>query len=286
MNTHQSIQELLPALAMDVALPDEVALIKEHLAECGDCRIMYAQMRDTANTLATAVPMVEAPSSLRHRVLAIASDEFVAQESEEADLSSTHEASATLSNVVSLNDKGRSRRLRQSLRSWIIPTVAVAASLVLAMVAVDLSSEKSDLSRDLAQSRAALKSARDSAASAQNTSVSLPTMAANRTIEVPGEGPLAGVQAFVAIQEGSDTGMLVLKDLPQPPHKHSWQTWVQHTDGTQSSVDVRKAGDKVVLIPIKLHEGKLDVEALMITTEPEGGSTLPTTDAIASARIV
>jgi hypothetical protein len=285
MTDHQSIQELLPAVAMDVALPDEVSLVHQHLSECGDCRRTYAQMQQTADALATAVPLMDAPPALRSRVLAIASDEYVDEQSAEAQLSSAGVA-PTPPNVVPLKKSSRPGRFGQNLRSWIIPSVAVAASLVLAMVAVDLSSEKSSLSKDLAKSRAQLQAAQDAAANAQNTSVSLPTMAADRTIEVPGQGPLQGVQAFVAIQEGSDTGMLVLKDLPQPPHKHSWQTWVQHTDGTQSSVDVRKAGDKVVLIPIKLHEGKLDVEALMITTEPEGGSKLPTTDAIASARIV
>lgn len=66
--THEEIQDLLGAYALDAVEPDEVAAIEDHLRGCPRCRAEVAEHRETAAFLAHAG--ADAPAELWTRIAA------------------------------------------------------------------------------------------------------------------------------------------------------------------------------------------------------------------------
>ena len=71
--THDDLKDLVPLFALD-ALPseDEPELVA-HLRTCAECSRLLAEHKETAGLLAFAAPSIEAPASLRDRILQEAS---------------------------------------------------------------------------------------------------------------------------------------------------------------------------------------------------------------------
>src|SRR5438034_909666 len=66
--THEEVQELLGAYAVDAVDSDEAVAIETHLDECARCRADLAEMREVAAFLAHTGG--EAPSGLWDRIAA------------------------------------------------------------------------------------------------------------------------------------------------------------------------------------------------------------------------
>jgi len=66
--THEEIQDLLGAYALDAVEPDEVAAIEDHLRECPRCRAEVAEHREAAAFLAHAG--ADAPPAVWDRIAA------------------------------------------------------------------------------------------------------------------------------------------------------------------------------------------------------------------------
>jgi anti-sigma-K factor RskA len=81
----------------------------------------------------------------------------------------------------------------------------------------------------------------------------------------------------------SDHSTLVTQGLPRPSPGRVYQVWIQHEgedpQPTDALFDVRKGGSASVDVPGSL-EG---VEAVMVTSEPDGGSQVPTRQPIVIA---
>ena len=67
--THQELQDLIPAYALDALGPEEEMEVRAHLASCDDCQAMLAPLSETAGALALAVPPVTPPPRLRELIL-------------------------------------------------------------------------------------------------------------------------------------------------------------------------------------------------------------------------
>jgi anti-sigma-K factor RskA len=88
------------------------------------------------------------------------------------------------------------------------------------------------------------------------------------------------------IERGDDDhATLVVEQLPPPGADHTYQVWIQR-DGEQSPTptnalfSTRNDGTASVDVPGSLD----DVEAVLVTQEPKGGSQTPTTDPVIIAR--
>ena len=83
--------------------------------------------------------------------------------------------------------------------------------------------------------------------------------------------------AAAHVRMTSDGAKLVVSGLPAPPEGRVYQVWLRHGAGTapkptNALFSVSRHGDASVDVP-----GRLDgVDAVLVTDEPLGGSTLPT----------
>jgi hypothetical protein len=84
----------------------------------------------------------------------------------------------------------------------------------------------------------------------------------------------------------SDGAKLVVSGMPAPPEGRVYQVWLRRGAGTtpkptNALFSVSRAGDASVDVP-----GKLDgVDAVLVTDEPAGGSTLPTRAPVITASL-
>jgi hypothetical protein len=74
--TCEELEELAGALALDAALPEEVAAAREHLRTCTRVHDSIREFVATASLLAIAAEPVEPPARLRDRILAAAHAEL------------------------------------------------------------------------------------------------------------------------------------------------------------------------------------------------------------------
>ena len=72
MTTHEELQELLGAYALDAVEPDEVALVEAHLADCPRCRAELAEHREVAGLLGQSGS--DAPEGVWDRIAASLAD--------------------------------------------------------------------------------------------------------------------------------------------------------------------------------------------------------------------
>jgi anti-sigma-K factor RskA len=101
------------------------------------------------------------------------------------------------------------------------------------------------------------------------------------TRTVPAEVGIQGAQASLVIHD--DDSKLVAENLPAPAAGRVYQVWVKRPgrdpEATDALFTVRSDGSAVVSVP-----GSMDgVEAVLVTSEPEGGSLAPTRKPIISA---
>jgi hypothetical protein len=73
--THQELQDLIPAYALDALGSQEEMELRAHLASCDDCQALLAPLAETAGALALAAPPVTPPPRLRERILSGAEPE-------------------------------------------------------------------------------------------------------------------------------------------------------------------------------------------------------------------
>ena len=70
--THEELQELLGAFALDAVDPDEAALVENHLRECPRCRAEVAELREVAGLLGQSGS--DAPEGVWDRIAASLAD--------------------------------------------------------------------------------------------------------------------------------------------------------------------------------------------------------------------
>jgi anti-sigma-K factor RskA len=90
--------------------------------------------------------------------------------------------------------------------------------------------------------------------------------------------------ADVRLEVRDDGGMLVAKNMPAPPPGRVYQVWLKRPDKDPEPTSVlwstRSDGSAEVAVPGSLD----DVEAVLVTDEPRGGSAVPTRMPVISAK--
>ena len=102
-----------------------------------------------------------------------------------------------------------------------------------------------------------------------------------QTYELQGSGEAEAVRGEV-VELGSGRAVLMAENLPPAPEGEVYQAWLMH-DGVPSPAETFQPQDGQTATPI---EGSLeDADAVAVTVEPSGGSSMPTSEPLLTASL-
>jgi anti-sigma factor RsiW len=254
--SHDDLQSLCGAYALDALDPEEAAELEAHLAECPRCRSEVAEHRNTASLLATVGG--EAPTGIWDRIAAeLALDDSAPgaglAKAPSGGLSGTpREDVSGHPKVVPL----RSRRRVALPAIAALATAAAVAAVVLGVTAAHLNHRVNALSH--AVGAGGLQQAAAAAVlNPQHRSVQLVSAGNHPTAQV------------VVLPDGN--AYLVRSELPALDSRRTYQLWGL---ANGQAVSLGLLGSNPQLVAFRVDPG---VSRLMVTAEPRGGVPQPTT---------
>jgi anti-sigma factor RsiW len=248
----QSIEDLLPAYALDAIDDADRERIESHLRECSDCRHDIDEYRSVTAMLAFAAPQVEPSASLKQRVL-----------------------EATVAKPRALRE---SPSFAANLSTWFTNLFRAPAFSAMTLVfVIALGVWNLSLQNQLAQ-QAMVNQQMQSDVTRTRAIVSMVAYSENepKHMQASDVAPQA-IGRLVAAPELNSLALIVY-DMPTLESKRVYQVWLidpagERTSGGTFTVD--GSGRAWVLIrapkPLSSYQG------IGITIEPEGGSAKPTT---------
>ncbi len=256
--TCEEALELLPLLALDALDVDERDVLEDHLATCAACSAEAAAYAETAAVIALALPQVEPPAHLKHRLLAAARQPF----------------------AIPSPPMGSGRSQRRSIPAWLHAWRVSAAGLVAAValvLAVGSLLWALNLKAELDAQNGRIATLSERAQNYQRvTSVLQAADTQTRLLSGTNSAPEAFGRVYVDPETGE--GMLMVRGLPPLPQGRSYQLWVVGSDGQRQSAGVLTWTDRqgngytLIQCPDKLARW----QSFGVTQEPAGGSPGPT----------
>lgn len=240
--THEELEVLVSAHALDALDPADAAAVDAHLERCESCRAAFDEALETAAALALSVPPAEPPAHLRERILVAA--RATPQESVEP-------AAAPAAAAVARAPKRQRRRFSEVFTPS--RNFAAAFALAAALLGVLYLSERDKTST--------LQAERD------NSALVSQALAAPGARVVPLSGPNG--EGGGALVLAADRKPLVVSELlPAPPGK-VWEVWTIPVGGAPVSAGLMQGGsDNVLVLPDPVAAGT----TVAITAEPDDGT--------------
>lgn len=245
--SHEEIEELLGAYALDAVEPAEAGLIEAHLAECPRCRAELKQHREVAALLGNAG--AEAPPDLWDRIASHLESE---------------PPNAAVATAIGLGASGRQgARRRRGLVFAPLAGLAAAAAVVVAVLSFQLAHLDNEVHT------------LQSATSGLSTAVSGVLAGPHRTIELASADRRLAATVVVAPSGQAYWLSSNLADLPATMTYQVWGTSAGHP------VSLGLLGpDAATLWAFRVGPA---TAAILVTAEPSGGTQLPTSPAIVRA---
>ena len=255
--TCAEVTDLAGLYALDALEPAERQLVGAHLATCSQAHAEFAAVGGVAPALASLAEPVDAPPSLKDKIMA------------DYRAGATAGVGAPVAAVAAGRAPAPVIALRPARPAWLGWAAAAAAVLLIAVVAGW---------GFVAQSRADAEAQR-----AQVLAQALDIMAApgSSVALMHGTAAASGAGGFAAF-DANGTGYLVLTNLPAAPAGETYQAWYINGGGPSSAglVSVDRDGFAVMLLPVQ-HSADL----VALTLEPAGGSASPSSDPIVSGAV-
>lgn len=250
--THEELQSLLGAYALDALDPEEVGPVEDHLAECPRCRAEVASHLNMASYLAASGG--EAPPGVWDRIAA----ELTPPAGAAPNVSLLERPKADPERVTTEPERSKIVPFRRRVGLPIVgalASAAAAAAVVLGVSNADLSHRVNTLSS--AVSAGGLEQAAASAVlNPSHEDVQLTSANHRQTLRV------------VLLPNG--TAYLVGSDLPVLSSARTYQLWGL---ANGKVVSLGLLGSNPQLAAFRVEHG---VSRLMVTAEPSGGSPEPT----------
>jgi anti-sigma-K factor RskA len=254
--THEELEMLVSAHALDALEPDEAAAVEAHLAGCESCRAAFAEAIETAAMLAMSAPGAEPPPALRDRILTAARSTpqeppLVVAAGAGPELAAAAVAEPAVAPVAA----PAPTRQRKRFREVFTPSRNFAAAFAIAagLLGVLWLSE-----RDTADQ---LRAERDASALVGQV-LAAPGA---QVVALSGPGGATGGAVLVADEHKP---VVVADLLPAPPGK-IWEVWTIPEGGKPTSAALMHGGDQnVVQLPASVPDGT----TIAITAEPDDGT--------------
>jgi anti-sigma factor RsiW len=248
--THEELQELLAAYALDAVSPEEREEIEAHLAECPRCQEEVAAHLQVAGVLGSLGG--SAPAGLWDRIAGELSLGAGAGAGEA-------EESGGLGKVIQIEGAQPKGRRRFSARALVVGGVAAVLLIVIGILAARVS----DLNDRVSQLQSAIVQGGVSGQVAA-------AMADPNHQTVPLSAAVAGKPWHAEIILDQGKAWLVPGVMPSIPSPETWQAWAT-VGGKFVSLGV--IGNKPEEVALGLQQGMTKV---LLNTEPLGGSPQPT----------
>jgi anti-sigma-K factor RskA len=267
----EAAREHIDAWALGALDADEARALEHHLAGCGECTRMADEARETASSLALAVPLTAAPSALKSR---------------------------TMASAAVLSDIGRVER---RARLW----PAAAAALFIAGAGAitwggltqyrlnDLERTNARIGRDATVQSAELAAAQTEvvAAGASAASVRASNDTSDAVIDIVlqpdvqrtdliGTDAAPSATARCLWSRETAVGAFVAKNLPPAPEGMSYHMWIVYelewVKGGSFQVDEEGRGQLVMRRVWTQRPDLGGFEGFAVTLEPDGAQPTPT----------
>ncbi len=261
--TCESLADLLAGVALDAASGEERVQVQRHVVACHRCAADLDELREAAAALGELVPQVAPPPALRERVLAAAQRERPGGGS-----------------PVRKEPLPIARAVRRISPIWGAIAAAVIVSGGSLAWAASLQSQMAALT---VQAQVA-QAERDKAARYDRI---VQVLASQQMESRPLTPAREGVRATgtIWLDPSSQSGMVMLHDLPPAPPGRGWQLWFvrgsQRVSGGMLRADETGSGYTLVQVPADLKS----FDSIGITEEPASGSPAPTTPRIVGTQI-
>lgn len=240
-------EEALASYALGTAETSELVQVEAHLRACAACSARADELARAADLHDASLVHMHAPNDLRDSVLAAVGRTPQAP---------AHTAEAPAPAGI------RHRRWWQALDRFgavLSPAFAVC-SVVLAIMLIQSRSDSDRLQR-----RVERLSNEPQLAVLKGASIS----------SLDTSGPFNDARAQVAINY--DTGVLALRDVPEPPDGSVWQVWQVDEDDHIESLGTIDHATKARLLSLQdIEEGAL--KRILVTVEAGAGSESPSDD--------
>ncbi len=235
--------------ALDDLNEAQEAALHAHVEQCDACAQLLDSMRAPVDAWSATRPHHAVPADLRATVLAAVA----------------REAAGT--SHVDARPATRSRQRRLRWPQIVVPALA-ACSLLLAIALIDARQHTSAIEGKLVRLESQVGDLEER-----------PDLQVfnGATIEkLHTEGAFGGARGQVAINY--DTGVVALRDIPEPPRGKVWQVWQVNEDDQIRSLGTISHARKARVFELNdVDEDSL--QRIMITVEAGDGSTQPKADA-------
>jgi anti-sigma factor RsiW len=251
MNTCNSLEELLPAYALDAIDDADRTRVESHLRECAKCTREVAEYRLVADVLPFAAPQVDPPASLKKRVLA-----------------------ATTSPAPPI----KSPPFAVILTSWLANVFrAPAFSAMTLVLVIALGVWNLSLQNQITQQTASNQQLQ-SDSTRNRAIVSMIAYSENEPKRLQSSDVAPQAIGRLVVAPELNTLALIVYDMPALEVNRVYQVWLidpagERTSGGTFSVDDRGRAWVLIRAPKPLS----GYQGIGITVEPEGGSAKPTT---------
>jgi len=261
--TCDEVRDLAPLFVLDALEPDEMAAIREHLADCPDAHLELLELGEAGTALLETVEPAEPPARLKASLLAAAEADLAegrhpssagAIAPIDAVLPPASPAVVDSSNVVDLAD-ARSRR--GSRIGWLVAVAAVIAVLV-------VGASNLALRRDLDAAQAyqdGVNQALDLAAKPGSTTALLSSE----------DGTVSGF----AVVGADGTVRMTMKGLPATTGSQVYTTWAIVGDEAPVALGDFTVGADGVATATVTSPTTAPGATLALTLEPNAGNTAP-----------
>lgn len=241
------VHALSGAYAIDALDDDERAEFEQHLAQCEECRVEVASLREAGAELAasaSATPSAE----LRARVL--------------ADIAQVRPLPPVAPPRAGVTDLAAHRRRRRPV------LLAAAAAAVVATVGIGVAVTQPWVDQPAVEQAgpAPEPDPTESVLEAEDAETHASDLAAV-------DGPAT---ATVVRSRELGKAVILTHDMPELPSSEVYQVWLR-LDGAMEPAGLMTATDDTLL----LDGDATDAEAVGVTVEPAGGSSRPTTQPVA-----
>ena len=285
--THDELKALLPLAALERLEPDEVAALREHLAGCAECD---AELREFEHTLSLLPLALEAPAA-PDRI----SRKLEARLAAPAPVAPPRPAPVPSREPVPFVHPSQAPP-RETSRGRLVPRLAIAAVIILAIYGaaitsrlIDLKTAYDDRGNKLAYLQNRFNTLEQEASQSEARINALSKVLSDRVrlehvLDAPDLqvtrlaplGPAPQARGIVAISKASGDAVLRVNGLDPAPQGKTYELWwITKQKGPQRAGIFTTGSDKEAIAKVDAPPTGDRVLASAITLEPAGGVAKP-----------